>query len=452
MTETLGIVSEKLRTREMVGHAVACIGQMFIYTFYSNYMLNFYTDIVGLAATVASAIMSLTMIWSAISDPLMGVIADRTRTRWGRYRPYLLFASIPLVIIFVLTFSAPDLSPGAKVAYAAVTYVAMSTVFTSVDVPLWTLPAAMGQTEDERSRIITVSMGITQIAGAVLGIIAVPLILLMGGLNGRGYMLAAVALGAFGLVCYLFGFCTIREHISPPNTPKLGIKAIKIGIFQNKPLLIVLAFFLVYQAGYMLRNTIMMYYMRYNLGSVSLNSVFNTVGVVGIVIGVVATPLLLKKLEPKWLLVWTSFFTAAVNIVYYLLGYQNSVPLLVGMYLLASIPTGVIFVTVPSMIADTIEYVQWKSGKRCDAVISSTRTLITKCGVAVGTALSGTIITAVRFVPNVQQSEFTLTGFHFCFTLGVGILSAVMGVIILFHNLTREKHRQIAEELRRRGA
>lgn len=123
--------------REMFGHAIAGFGQNLIFGLWSSYMLVFYTDIFGISAGVASIIMLLTRVWDGVNDPMMGSIADHTRTKWGRYRPWLLFMAPVIVIFLVLNFSSPDLSPAMKIAYAGVTYVMMSMAFTAVDVPYW---------------------------------------------------------------------------------------------------------------------------------------------------------------------------------------------------------------------------------------------------------------------------------------------------------------------------
>lgn len=133
----------EVKGREMFGHAIAGFGQNLIFGLWSSYMLVFYTDIFGISAGAAGIIMLLTRVWDGFNDPMMGSIADHTRTKWGRYRPWLLFMSPIIVIFLVLNFSSPDLSPVAKIVYASITYVMMSMAFTAVDVPYWTMPAAM---------------------------------------------------------------------------------------------------------------------------------------------------------------------------------------------------------------------------------------------------------------------------------------------------------------------
>ncbi len=195
------VVDGEVTGREMFGHAIAGFGQNLIFGLWSSYMLVFYTDIFGISAGAASIIMLLTRVWDGVNDPMMGTIADHTRTKWGRYRPWLLFMAPVIVVFLVLNFSIPDLSPALKVAYAGVTYVMMSMAFTAVDVPYWTMPAAMSSDVPKRSRIISLSRMTTTLASTVLGVMAIPLISVLGqGDKAKGYMLTALTVGILGAV------------------------------------------------------------------------------------------------------------------------------------------------------------------------------------------------------------------------------------------------------------
>jgi GPH family glycoside/pentoside/hexuronide:cation symporter/probable glucitol transport protein GutA len=193
------VSSDMVKPSEIAGHAVAGVGQNLIFGLWSNFMLVFFTDVFGISGAVAGLIMMFTRVWDAVNDPMMGVIADRTRTRWGRYRPWLMFMALPVLIIFTLNFSAPALGSAAKIVYAAVIYVLMSMVFTAVDVPYWTLPAAMSQDVGTRTTIYTVSRTTTTLTGIVVGIVAIPLVMKIGGGDmAKGYFWVALLIGAAG--------------------------------------------------------------------------------------------------------------------------------------------------------------------------------------------------------------------------------------------------------------
>ena len=255
------VVDGEVTGREMFGHAIAGFGQNLIFGLWSSYMLVFYTDIFGISAGAASIIMLLTRVWDGVNDPMMGTIADHTRTKWGRYRPWLLFMSPIIVIFLVLNFSTPDLSPALKVAYAGVTYVMMSMAFTAVDVPYWTMPAAMSSDVPKRSRIISLSRMTTTLASTVLGVMAIPLISVLGqGDKAKGYMLTALTVGILGAVFYIIGFANIREHVQPVPNQKITLRSSVKAIVQNKPLLLLLSCGLIGNIGTMLKQGMVNFY------------------------------------------------------------------------------------------------------------------------------------------------------------------------------------------------
>jgi GPH family glycoside/pentoside/hexuronide:cation symporter/probable glucitol transport protein GutA len=182
--EGKAVFSGTVTGREIAGHAIAGIGQNLFFGLWSGYMLVFFTDVFGISGGAAGLIMMFTRVWDAINDPMMGVIADRTRTRWGRYRPWLLFMALPMIFFLALNFSAPSLSPTGKIVYAAFAYVFMSMAFTAVDVPYWTLPAAMTQDVGKRTLIYSASRISTTLSSLVVMIVAIPLITALGGGGG----------------------------------------------------------------------------------------------------------------------------------------------------------------------------------------------------------------------------------------------------------------------------
>ncbi len=443
---------EEVKKREITGHVIAGIGQNLIFGLWSSYMLVFYTDVFGITAAAASIIMLITRIWDGLNDPLMGYIADRTRTRWGRFRPYLLFMAVPIVLFLVLNFSSPDLAPTQKIIYAGITYCLMSMAFTAVDVPYWTLPAAMSKDLNKRTTILSVSTLFTTVASVVVGVITIPLVTAFGegGSNmQRGYMLTALLVGIVGACFYLLGFTFIREHVEPQKQEKVSFpKAVRV-IFRNKPLLLILAAMLVSTMGMILKQNLMVYYAQYNLGNIQLVPVFTILMLPGMVIGVALSPILIKKFGQKTLFVASAIFSAAVNSTFFFTGYSNAL-LVCILYGLSMLPFGIIMIVLQSMITNTIEYAEYTFGQRSEGLITSTRTLITKFGMALGAGLSGVFLTVSHYVPNTEQSAETLLIIHFAFTL-VGALLALVGIIpMLFNKLTEKRYAEIVAALEQR--
>jgi GPH family glycoside/pentoside/hexuronide:cation symporter/probable glucitol transport protein GutA len=413
-------------------------------------MLVFFTDVFGIGGGAAGLIMMFTRIWDAVNDPMMGVVADRTRTRWGRYRPWLLFLAVPIIIFLALNFSAPDLSPAGKIVYASITYVLMSMAFTAVDIPYWTLPAAMTQDVGKRTAIYTISRTSTTVSSLVVGIVAIPLVIALGGGDmARGYFITALVIGVLGAIFYLCGFKLIREHVTPPPVEKFSFSEAARVITQNKPLLLILLSMFIAFGLTFLRTNMLIYWVQYNIGSLEMVALFNLLSLPAMILGVAFTPLLTKKLGQKGLFISTCVWGSVSNFIFFFVGYSNVNAAMV-MFFLTSIPTGLLMVLVSSMIANTIEYAEWKTGQRREGLVSSSQTFLAKVSMAIGGGLSGMVLTMVRYQPNTAQPPETMRTFHIIMTLVTG-LGFLLGIIpMLFNDFNDKKYAEIAAELRQR--
>lgn len=440
------VMAGEVKGREMFGHAIAGFGQNLIFGLWSSYMMVFYTDIFGISAGAASLIMLFTRIWDGINDPMMGSIADHTRTKWGRYRPWLLFMSPVIVIFLVLNFSSPDLSPTLKVVYAAITYVMMSMAFTAVDVPYWTMPAAMSSDVQKRSKIISFSRMSTTLATTVLGVIAIPLISALGqGDKQKGYMMTALVVGLVGAAFYLIGFANIKEHVQPVPNQKITFKSSVKAIVQNKPLLLLLISGLFANIGIMLKQGLVIYYVKDCVGSESLIPAFSLLFLPGMFLGLIIAPMFTKKFESNKVFIGSRIFGIIVDVIFFFVGFEN-VPLTMFLYALTSIPLGMASVVSATMLTNTIEYAEWKFGNRQEGLISSTQTLTAKIGMALSAGVIGIVLEVANYVPNQVTSE-TQMMIHGAFTLFCAIIGAISIIPMLFNKFTDKEHKRIVEEL-----
>lgn len=443
------VIAGEVKGREMFGHAIAGFGQNLIFGLWSNYMLVFYTDIFGIAAGTASIIMLLTRVWDGINDPMMGSIADRTRTKWGRYRPWLLFMAPVIVIFLVLNFSSPDLSPTLKVVYAGITYVMMSMAFTAVDVPYWTMPAAMSSDVKKRSRIISFSRMSTTLAATILGIIAIPLIHALGqGDKQKGYMMTALVVGLIGAGFYLIGFCCIREHVQPALNQKITFKSSVKAIIQNKPLLLLLCCGLLGNIGTMLKQRMVIYYVKDCVGSENLIPTFSLLFLPGMIFGLIIAPVFAKRFDSKSVFIGARVFGIIVDVIFFFAGFEN-IPLVMFLYALTSIPLGISSVVSATMLTNTIEYAEWKFGNRQEGLISSTQTLTAKIGMALSAGVIGAVLEIADYVPNHVTSE-TQMMMHGAFTLFCAFIGVLAIIPMLFNKFTDKEHQRIMNELAER--
>lgn len=433
--------------REIAGHAIAGIGQNLVYGLWGSFVMIFYTDVFGISALAAGMIMMFTRVWDAVNDPMMGAIADKTRTKWGRYKPWVMFMSVPVGILLVLSFCTPNLPPTGKIIYGAVTYVLMSMAFTAVDIPYWSLPSAMTSDGAKRSKIFSTSRVSTTLTSLIAGVVIVPVTELVGkGNQQKGFLAVAIIFAVASSLFYIFGIRNVQEHVAPVKQEKTGAKeAIKV-ITQNKPLLLIIASVLFILTTNSLRSSVMPYYAQYNMGSRALVSIMTLCNIPGMLCGMLIAPILAKKLGKKRTYLLACVYGAVTNIIFFVLGYTNLTLVFLCIGFTAA-SYGCIVVLESSMIADTIEYAQLKTGQRRAALVSSTQTFASKVCSSISGGLIGVILTVSGYVANQPQSETVLSSFHMMMTLLIAAAYIVAMIPMKFNPMTEEMHAKIVAEL-----
>jgi len=444
------IASGDVKGKEIAGHAVAGVGQNLIFGLWGGYMLVFFTDVFGIAGGLAGLIMMFTRAWDAVNDPMMGVIADRTRTRWGRYRPWLMFMAVPIIFFLTLSFSVPGFGPTGKAVYAAITYVLMSMAFTAVDVPYWTLPAAMTSSVGRRTTIYSVARISTALASVAVGVVVIPLVTTLGdGDMAQGYFRTALVIGIVGAALYIVGFSLIREHISPPSSEKFSFKKAVRVIATNKPLLMAILSMIVAYTPVVLGQSMTIYFVQYNVGSLDLVPIFTILTLPGLMIGMVLSSILAKRLGSKKVFIYSCIARSILSFIFFLVGY-SSIPLVMVLFVLMNIPSGLTMVLVSSLIANTIEYAEWKTGSRNEGLICSSQTFASKLIIAIAGGLSGLLLTIINYMPGAVQPPEALSMFHMSMSLFPAIFSLLGIIPMLFYELTDKRHAEIVAELKAR--
>lgn len=442
-------VQPKVPKREVVGHMLGGVGQNLIYTLWSSFITAFYTDVFGMNPAVMAAIFVIARVWDGINDPMMGILADRSKSRFGRYRCWLLRMPPIVATCLVLNFTVPHFGTVGNTIYAAVTYILMGMAFTSVDIPYWSLPAAMTEDPAERTKIFTTATLGTNLANTV-GSMLIPILLVQFGGTGsaNAYFTTALIFGVIGFALYYTCFGLVREHVQPSNEKFSFVLAFR-SLFTNKPLFCIMITNLVMNLAFIMKMTLNYYYCTYTLGDVRLMSIMSLVTLPSILIGTICAPLLAKKLGKKKTLLGMMIMNLIISTIFFLAGY-GSIPVVLVMGALQIFCVGASFVMISSMTADTIEYGEWKTGQRNEGVITSTRTLMTKIAsalVGVGVAV---VLTMTGYVANAAQTESTMSAFHFVVSLLPGIVMMIGAIPMFFYSLTEERHAQIVAELKQR--
>ena len=270
-----------------IAYGMGDVGCNFSWMFVGNFLMIFYTDVFGIGMSAVASLMLFSRFWDAIDDPIIGGLCDKTKTRWGRYRPWLLFAAPITALILILTFWAhPQWNDTSKIVYMAVTYCLLVLGYTCVNIPYGTLCGAMTQHMDERAQIDTSRSVSAMIAIGIINIITIPLINTLGDGNAqRGYLLVAVLYGVVFAACHIFCFAKTKEVVEVPVAQKFPLKVQLKAILKNKPYLLALIGQILF--GFILygRNADMLYYFTYVEGNAALFSAYSLAIIIPSIVG-----------------------------------------------------------------------------------------------------------------------------------------------------------------------
>lgn len=429
------------------------LASQFVWTYVGSYLTIYYTDIVGLAPAIVSVIMMLARIWDAINDPMMGAIAERTRSKFGRFRPYIAFGAPFLAIFSVLTFTNPFGGKStAGVIWAAVIYIIAGMLYTLVNIPYGAMAAVMTEDADQRnilntSRNIGMNLGMVIVNGVSAG-----LALKFSGAgakvaNGQGYRTVALIYAIISIPLFLIVFFTSKEVVQPEGEPQpFSFKDTVNNLIKNKYLMIVTFVMILQMTAFMGRVAITSYYVIYCLGSFTMIALIMTIPSIGGIIGSFFVPFFAKKFGKRNVLMWSMIIQGIGLVIMYLAPFDNMKMVLAGDVIFGLCNVG--FPMSLSMVADSVDYMELKTGTRTDGTAYATYGLATKIGNAVGGAFGILIMSAFGYVANAQQTAQALKGINFTVNLLPAILFFLAAAMCLLWKMTDKEADDIRAQLR----
>lgn len=429
--------------------AVICYGfgdlaSQFVWTFVGSYLTIFYTDIVGLAPIAVSAIMLGARIWDAVNDPLMGAFAERTRTKMGRFRPYIIFGSPILALFGVLTFTNPfGGSSRAGVIWAAITYIVAGMVYTLVNIPYTALSGVMTEDANQRNKINT-SRNIGMNVGMIIvNSCSAGLALYFSGAgaevaNGRGYMMTALVYSIISIPLFLIVAFTSKEYVAPVNNiAKFSFKDTFNNLVGNKYLMIITLIMTLQMTAFMGRIAVCAFYVIYCLGSFSMIALIMTIPSIGAVIGSIFVPYFAKKFGKRNVLMYSMLIEALGLLIVYLAPFDNMTMVLTGCCIFGLFNVG--FPMSLSMVADSVDYMELKTGIRTDGTAYATYGLATKVGNALGGSIGILLLSAFGYVANSEQTANALRGINIVVNLIPAILFVLSALLCLLWKMTDQQ-------------
>lgn len=463
---------EEMQPKEVLSYSVAGLGQNIICQLVTTFFMVYMTNVAGVSALWLSWMFLAARLFDAFNDPIMGTIVDKTRSKWGKMRPYLAFSPIPIAVLTILLFTTFDWSAQGKFIYSTVIYLLWGIAYTSVDVPYWGLASSMTSDTDKRNTLLTIARLFSTIGSGIVSI-AIPIVTDTKNVSSDHlwwiYIVCAVVCVLMAVPTFWLGFKNTKERFyEDKDSGSLGDN-LKL-LFKNKPVLIMI---LVGVLGGLrtIYMTTALYYAQFNLRNQSLAAVIFLLVVPGGLAATLLTPVLSKKLGKKNLFIWSHIIGGILLVVLYFIGlpsHGTSKTAQIFFYIiiiLAGIPSGFSNILTYSMIADSIDYLEDKTGKRAEGICFSMQTLISKIGMALTAFVTLQVLDEYGYDSKFAKMEISdelfysdgfqkmISGNWMATTLLCGLSMAACAIPLFFYTFTEKRQVEaVARVLARKKA
>ena len=441
---------QKLPFSEKIGYGLGDMAANFVFQAMLALQLSFYTDTFGLTPAQAGTLFLVVGLCAAVLNPVMGAIADRTNTRWGKFRPYLLWTAVPFGIIGVLTFTTPNLSPGSKIIYAYVTYALLRIVYTVNNVPYASLTGVITGDPDERTSIASWRQIFANSAGFIVQSLAVPMIAWSGhGNSAKGYQLTMGLFSVLGGVLFIVAFLSTKERIQPDPKQKSSLGQDLADLLKNGPWIALFLATMFYFIAIVMRSSVMLPFFKYAAGDQNLFSWFNGFGLASLLVGVAVSSKLSARFGKRSLFITSMVLTGILAAVLFVLPTQATA-LIFASEILRQFAFGCSCPVLWAMMGDVADYGEWKTGRRATGTVTAAVVFALWLGLALGGAIAAWLFQAYGYVPNATQTAHSLTGILLVASLYSALAFFATAVCLIFYPITRAKNQAIADELAQR--
>jgi len=446
-----------LKFSEKLGYGLGDTASNFFFQVFNIFLLYYYTDIFGLSAAAVGTMFIVTKAVDAFSDPIMGMIADRTNTRWGKFRPYLLIAAVPYGILGYAMFANPDFSASGKLVYAYATYTLMMLAYTAINIPYSALMGVISPSSEERTKVAAYRFICAFAAAWLIGTFVTPLKNILGGDNeADGFRLTMLIFAVVSIGLFWICFATTKERVQPAR--KNGKLLEDLALLGSNFPWIALVFTGIFTLmNVAVRNGSIIYYFKYYVGDdgtpifliFDKTAVFMSSGLFAMIAGVALTKPLSQRFEKRSLMIVLTILNAIFMAGFFLIP-PEQYGLMVIVNCVGTLIVGPTPALVWAMYADTADYGEWKTGRRTTALIFSGVQFAQKMGLAVGAGLSGYILSFFGFIANQEQTDSAMMGIRLMFCVFPAALAILSAVSILFYRIDSNLVAKMEAELQER--
>ncbi|MGA2071420.1 MAG: MFS transporter [Sedimentisphaerales bacterium] len=454
--------TQKLPLREKVGYGFGDLASVLFWQTIMVYLLYFYTDVFGLTAKAAGWMFFVSRVSDAIFDVVIGMTADRTKSRWGKFRPYILWGAVPLAVSAVLAFSTPSFADTGKLIYAYVTFIAFMFLYSTVNIPYTALLGVISGDPVERADTATSKFIGAFSAGIIVSATALPLAKYFGeGSDAKGWHVTMMLYAIAAVVFLLITFFSTKERIQPIAKEKTDVKRDLQDLSKNVPWILLFIVTILFILFVCIRMNVTTHYFKYYVGEQEvklfgsthkygfevLASAFNTVGQVTSLIGTALIPFIVRILGRRKAAIILFMVALVCTGVFYFFKPEDLVLMFV-FQALGSISGGPISAFFWIMYADTADYSEWKTGRRATGLVFSASIMSNKLGWAIGSMVAAFILAQTGFVANVVQNFNVLTGLKAMMSVipvGVGVIALI--ILMFFYRLDETTMAKVKAEL-----
>lgn len=434
--------NDDVSIKTLFTYSAGSLGNNMICALINSYLLIFLTDSFGVGAAAVGTLFLVARIIDGISDPIMGIIVDNTNTKIGKSRPYLFIVPIFMGLATIMCFSSPDLSYSNKIIWMYVSYIFWGLSFTAMDIPYWSLSANITRSSQGKTKIVTAARTVAYVGNFIVFSLTIPLVSIIG-----SWTKVAIIYVCFAVIFTLITAFGIKEISTTKKKEKQGFKQFINLLKTNKPLRIVLLSMLVLELSNSIKGTISIYYIKYNFNAEMMIPVVTSIGMAASILGGIVSPYIAKKLGKKNTAILGLIASAIGSFVIFLLSY-SSLPLLISVNFIVGIFDGAGYITLTSMVADCVEYGEWKTGTRSEGMIFSLNIFKSKIASAIGGSLCGYILAYIGYNANSAQSTFTLNGIHLIQTLIPCVIIIISFLLLRSYNLSEAEYDAIVDDLK----
>jgi GPH family glycoside/pentoside/hexuronide:cation symporter len=481
---------QKLSFIEKAGYSLGDAAANFVFMTMILFQLNFYTDTLGIAAGIAGTLLLVGRFWDAFFDPMMGTIADRTKTRWGKFRPWVLWTALPWAVVMVLAYTSPDFDLTGKIAWALLTNVILMTLYSANNTPYSAMTAVMTGDVNERTSLSSYRFVSAMIAQLIVGGFTLPLVAKFGqGDNAKGWQMTMGLWAIICVVCFVITFLTTRERIQPNPEQKSSPKEDFSSLLKNGPWIAMFILTLAHFIEVAMRGGTMFYYFQYYVDKdqlfdfLQMLGLTNTVGsgiwhsfltTFGLIIdenksNVSSVGFSLLNMSSQFITVIGVAFSTYLSIRFgkklvALLGFSLTTIFMTGFIFLPPDAIWATFVldwlraltyapTIPliwAMFADVVDYAEWKTSRRTTGVIYATILFGLKTGLSLGGFLAGWLLSAYGYQANAIQTPESLFGIRMTVSIYPAVFFGIVIICLFFYKISKKMNIQIQDELAER--